>query len=111
MKAIFLLEKNYDIPLLNGIAKKQEMFQRAIRYEGPQKLKGGILPSVWWWLRSDSKVKPTWENLFRILHDIDLAPLAWQMVDCLLKAMIGINNNVQVYYGIKYYCTVLCRYC
>ena len=90
MKAIFLLEKKYGILLLNGIAKKQETFQRAIRYEGPQKPKSGILPSIWWWLRSDSEVKPTWENLFRILHDIDLGPLAWQMVDCLLKAMIGI---------------------
>lgn len=89
MKAIFLLEKNYGIPLLSEIAKKQAAFQRAIHDQGPHKQKG-ILPSIRWWLRSDSEIKPTWENLFRVLHNIDLGPLAWQMVDCLLKAMIGI---------------------
>jgi hypothetical protein len=90
MKAIFLLEKRYGLPLLSGIAEKQAAFQEAIRDEGPRKQKGGILQSFWWWLKSDSKIKPTWENLFQILHDIDLGPLAWHMVDCLLKAMIGI---------------------
>ena len=88
MKAIFLLEKKYGVPLLSEMAKKQAAFQRAIHDKGPRKEKG-ILPSIWWWLRSESEMKPTWENLFCVLHSIDLGPLAWQMVDCLLKAMIG----------------------
>ena len=88
MKAIFLLEKKYGVPLLSEMAKKQAAFQRAIRDKGPRKEKG-LLPSICWWLRSESEMKPTWENLFCVLHSIDLGPLAWQMVDCLLKAMIG----------------------
>lgn len=89
MKAIFLLEKRYGVPLLSEIAKKPEAFQREIHDQGPLKQKG-ILPSISRWLRLDSEIKPTWENLFRVLHNIGLGPLAWQMVDRLLKAMIGI---------------------
>lgn len=88
MKDIFLLEKRYGVPLLSEMANKEVAFRRAIHDKGPQKQKG-ILPSIWWWLRSESEIKPTWENLFRVLHSIDLGTLAWQMVDCLLKAMIG----------------------
>ena len=90
MKAIFSMEKecNSCVPLLSELAKKQSEFQEEIQVSG----KSGIVSSIAQWLKSsgsDIKKEPTWQNLFHILRCINLSPLAWQMVDCILRAMIG----------------------
>ena len=94
MKAIFSLEKRYGIPLLSEISNKQKAFQQEIQMsqrEIAKKTKQeGVIPSIDRWLKlACEDVMPTWQNLFLVLHRIDLGDLAWQMVDCILKAMIG----------------------
>ena len=93
MKAIFLLEKRYGVPLLSEIANKQQAFQQEIQRENAKKPKQeGVIQSISRWL----KVNPTWQDLFLVLHRIDLGHVAWQMVDCILKAMIGMYGCVIV---------------
>ena len=89
MKAIFTMEKEYRVPILSELTKKQSEFQEEI-WGVSSKRKSGIVSSIAQWLKSSGyKKEPTWQNLFHILRCIDLSPLAWQLVDCILRAMIG----------------------
>ena len=99
MKAIFLMEKEYRVPLLSELAKKLSEFQEKVQVSS----KSGIVSSIAQWLKSsgDIKKEPTWQNLFRILRCINLGPLAWRMVDCILTAMIGRYTSVTCAYVIQ----------
>lgn len=86
MKIIFLMEKAYRVPLLSELTKKQSEFQEEILGVSS---KSGIVSSISQWLKSSGNIEPTWQNLFHILRRINLSPLAWQLIDCILRAMIG----------------------
>ncbi len=97
MKAIFSMEKEYRVPLLSELTKKQSEFQEEIWGVSS---KSGIVSSISQWLKSSGNIKkePTWQNLFHILRCINLSPLAWQMIDCILRAMIGRHTSVTCAY-------------
>ena len=92
MKTIFLMEKAYRVPLLSELTKKQSEFQEEIWGESN---KSGIVSSISQWLKSSGNIKkePTWQNLFHVLRRINLSPLAWQLIDCILRAMIGRHTS------------------